>query len=103
MKKITICNNKGGVGKTTACLCLAGNFAVMGLKVHTVEMDQQGSLSSPFLPDIHSLSPVVTEILRDNQIPISADIRPTAYLAIDIIPANFCLADLKTEVVPGRN
>ena len=24
MKKIGICNNKGGVGKTTICFCLAG-------------------------------------------------------------------------------
>jgi len=27
MKKIGICNNKGGVGKTTFCFCLGGALA----------------------------------------------------------------------------
>ena len=56
MKKVGICNNKGGVGKTTISLCLAGTFAEMNRKVLLVDMDQQGSLSSSFLPDIHKLS-----------------------------------------------
>lgn len=63
MRKIGICNNKGGVGKTTTSLCLAGALAEISLKVLLVDMDQQGSLSSSFLPDIHSLSLVVTDVI----------------------------------------
>jgi len=55
MKKIGVCNNKGGVGKTTISLCLAGAFSEMDLKVLLVDMDQQGSLSSSFL----RLDPIV--------------------------------------------
>ena len=66
MKKIGICNNKGGVGKTTICLCLAGALAEMDRKVLLVDMDQQGSLSSSFLPDIHNLPFVITDALRDD-------------------------------------
>ena len=52
MKKIGICNNKGGVGKTTICFCLGGALAEMGKKVLLVDMDQQGSLSSSSLKGI---------------------------------------------------
>ncbi len=66
MRKIGICNNKGGVGKTTVCLNLAGAFAEMNLKVLLVDIDQQGSLSSSFFPDIRIITPVVTDILHDD-------------------------------------
>ena len=59
MRRIGICNNKGGEGETTISLCLAGALAENEAKVLLIDMDQQGSLSSSFLPDItvcHCLS-----------------------------------------------
>ncbi len=103
MKKIGICNNKGGVGKTTICFCLAGALAEKGLRVLLVDMDQQGSLSSSFLSDIHNLRFVVTDIIRDDQKPIKEIIRKTNFENIDIVPANLSLGKLESELISERD
>jgi len=103
MKIIGICNNKGGVGKTTICLCLAGALAEMDRKVLLVDMDQQGSLSSSFLPDIHNLPFVITDALRDDQTSIREIIKKTNYENIDIIPANLSLGKLESELISERD
>lgn len=42
MKTLSIVNEKGGVGKTTTAVNMAGKFADMGLRVLLVDMDVQG-------------------------------------------------------------
>lgn len=43
--KITICNGKGGIGKTTVTLSLALAFAQTGQRVGLIDRDNQGTLS----------------------------------------------------------
>lgn len=45
-KVITVFNSKGGVGKTTVSMNLAGSLARRGFKVLVVDMDRQGTSTS---------------------------------------------------------
>ena len=103
MKTIGICNNKGGVGKTTICFCLGGAFAELGKKVLMVDMDQQGSLSSSFLQNIHNLPCVVTDVLLNDKRPIKDAIIKTKFENIDLVPANLTLGKIETELLGERD
>lgn len=53
---ITVLSGKGGVGKTTTILGIAGDFLTQGKKVLFVDLDPQGSLSTAVLdqPEVES-------------------------------------------------
>jgi chromosome partitioning protein len=103
MKKIGICNNKGGVGKTTFCFCLGGSLAEMGKKVLLVDMDQQGSLSSSFLPNIHDLPCVITDVLLDDMRPMREAVQKTKFDNIDLVPSNPSLGRLESDLISERD
>jgi chromosome partitioning protein len=48
---VAVANLKGGVGKTTTVLNLAGFAGYMGKRVLAIDTDPQGSLSRVALPD----------------------------------------------------
>ena len=68
-----------------------------------IDMDQQGSIISSFLPGIHRLSLVVTDVTRDDQLPIEKVIQPTRHPDIDIVPSNLSLGKLESELQSERD
>ncbi len=98
MKRIAFCNNKGGVGKTTTCFNTAGALSELGKKVLLIDMDQQSSLSSSFLDDIHSLPLVITDVLLGDK-GISEVVSHTPFRGLDIAPANLSLGRIEAEYI----
>lgn len=65
MKVWTIANQKGGVGKTTTTVALAGLLSDLGHKVLVIDLDPHGSLTSYFGYDLDSLSLSTFQIFQD--------------------------------------
>lgn len=96
----TLClvNQKGGCGKSSTCLHLAGAFSELGMNVLLLDMDPQGSLSQAFFGSevVESLSSQQTMALLFDEDSFfeSRDhlIMPTQFDRISICPANQILA-----------
>ncbi|RVU30284.1 MULTISPECIES: ParA family protein [Neptunomonas] len=103
MQVWSIANQKGGVGKTTTVVTLAGLLAEVGYNVLLVDLDPHGSLTSYFHyePDDleHSVYDlfVATKDVTESQ--VNALIRPTNVEKIQILPASTALATLERRAV----
>lgn len=64
-RKITIANQKGGVGKTTSTVNLAWSLALMGMKVLVIDLDPQGNASTALNAVHHAGTPSSYEVLLD--------------------------------------
>ena len=95
--KVAIANQKGGVGKTTISMGLAGVLAEADKKVLLIDMDQQGNLSSSFIDNIHDLPKTIYDLLIDNA-EIGEIIYRTKVENINILPANIDMRDLDTKL-----
>ncbi|MCB0169716.1 MAG: ParA family protein [Anaerolineae bacterium] len=98
---IAVCNQKGGVAKTTTCLSLGACLAEQGFSVLLIDLDPQAhlSLSLGFKPQ--NLHRTGSDALLANTSLISVS-RESALPGLDIVPANQQLA-LVDKILYSRN
>jgi len=92
----TVANQKGGVGKTTTTIALAGLLAECGKKVLLVDTDPHASLSYYFGIESEDLELSVYDLFVQvsTKEQILQSLCPTQYSNIDILPATMGLATL---------
>jgi chromosome partitioning protein len=92
----TVANQKGGVGKTTTTIALAGLLAERGNRVLLVDTDPHASLTYYFGVESEDLDLSVYDLFTQvsSKEQILQSLCPTQYENIDILPATMGLATL---------
>lgn len=99
MAKIyALCNQKGGVGKTTTAVNLAAAVALKGHRVLLIDLDPQGNCTSGFGIDRKALSKTIYDVVID-QIGFSEIILETDVKGLFLAPANVDLAGAEIELI----
>jgi chromosome partitioning protein len=95
---IALCNQKGGVGKTTTTINLGAALADYGRRVLAVDFDPQGALSAGLGVQTHDVPTIYDLLLSRNVTPADA-IQSTNVEGLDVIPANIDLSAAEVHLV----
>lgn len=103
MRIWAIANQKGGVGKTTSVVALAGLLAQEGKRVLVMDLDPHGSLTSYFKFDPDSIEQSAFDLfMHQGKVPEGLPeqlITATSCPGLDILPASTALATLERKMV----
>lgn len=95
---VTVCNQKGGVGKTTVVSNLGGILAEK-IRVLVIDLDPQGNLRRDFGYKENDGKKLMSAFLGLAELPILKNVRPN----LDVIPSGIAMASLPMSVMANRS
>lgn len=98
-RRITVANQKGGVGKTTSSVNMAWALGLHGMKVLVIDLDPQGNASTALSAEHRMGTPSSYEVLIGAVQPEDAIQQNEANPNIYTIPATIDLAGAEIELV----
>src|SRR5690606_37824156 len=95
---IALCNQKGGVGKTTTTISVGAALAEYGRRVLAVNFDPQGALSAGLGVKTHD-GPTVYDLQLGTVKDPAETIHHTSTPGFDVMPANIDLSAAEVHLV----
>ncbi|HVF20303.1 MAG TPA: AAA family ATPase [Mycobacteriales bacterium] len=96
---LSMCNQKGGVGKTTSTINLGAALAECGRRVLLVDFDPQGALSVGLGVNPLQLDRTVYNLLMDRTVTIDDVMLKTHIPGLDLLPSNIDLSAAEVQLV----
>jgi chromosome partitioning protein len=96
---IAMCNQKGGVGKTTSTINLGAALAEFGRRVLLVDFDPQGALSVGLGMSPHTLERTTYDLLMSREVHVEDVLIKTSVPGMDLMPSNIDLSAAEVQLV----
>ena len=97
---VSVCNQKGGVGKTTTTINLGAALAEQGRRVLLVDFDPQGALSVGLgKGDPRQLEMTIHNLLLERNVEFDDVVLETNVDGMDLLPSNIDLSGAEVQLV----
>jgi len=96
---VAVCNQKGGVGKTTTTINLGAALAQFGRRVLLVDFDPQGALSVGLGIQPHELDFTIYNLLMERGTSASEVVVKTSVAGMELLPSNIDLSGAEVQLV----